>query len=469
MFREHCTFTNGIYVKDLKRLHRDLNDVIIIDNSPLAFHFDVCNGLPITSFIDDKSDKELFKLDFILESLSQVNDVRMFIPLFVKNQEINFYKAKDLFLVEKRHISHLKHLPHSNTFSGRDIESTKSGNCQNDQNKSESFLQKNSEYFSQDEAKDKREEEKSLEAISKLEDKSTHIKCKTISSIVVKAFNKDKNNLNSEKSKSDQLMTKPLSNLNRNSYITPIQLQTQDKSKGTQLGRTRYSDQEYLNNDNIRFHNNTRGKDSGLGALPTSSSNASKISAQDQIKTNYSQKLASNTRKLGRSLQPHLRSEKSVSSKGENRKLDNSLNKSNARDNSKTSLESKYSKRTANIKICKISRNFKNDSVTSSKILKTSPIQLQSKFSTSKDKKTATSTLKKNSNKILGVKVYQINNSKTVKQPSFGKNMNCSTTPNKAKYSNRINYSSTYTNLKKKTESKEKGNKLSASNTYTSL
>jgi len=31
LFREHCTMINGAFVKDLKRLDRDLKDVIILD------------------------------------------------------------------------------------------------------------------------------------------------------------------------------------------------------------------------------------------------------------------------------------------------------------------------------------------------------------------------------------------------------------------------------------------------------
>ena len=31
LFREHCTSTNGIFVKDMSKLGRDLKDVIIVD------------------------------------------------------------------------------------------------------------------------------------------------------------------------------------------------------------------------------------------------------------------------------------------------------------------------------------------------------------------------------------------------------------------------------------------------------
>jgi carboxy-terminal domain RNA polymerase II polypeptide A small phosphatase len=39
LFREHCTYYNGIFVKDLSQIGRNLKDVIIIDNSPSAYLF----------------------------------------------------------------------------------------------------------------------------------------------------------------------------------------------------------------------------------------------------------------------------------------------------------------------------------------------------------------------------------------------------------------------------------------------
>ena len=39
LYREHCTYYNGLFVKDLSKLGRSLNDVIIIDNSPTSYLF----------------------------------------------------------------------------------------------------------------------------------------------------------------------------------------------------------------------------------------------------------------------------------------------------------------------------------------------------------------------------------------------------------------------------------------------
>eukprot|EP00048_Salpingoeca_helianthica_P022623 m.19374 g.19374 ORF g.19374 m.19374 type:complete len:229 (+) comp7577_c0_seq1:42-728(+) len=70
LFREHCVFFNGIYVKDLSRLGREVGHSIIIDNSPASYSFHPEHAVPITSWFDDKKDSELLALLPLLTELS---------------------------------------------------------------------------------------------------------------------------------------------------------------------------------------------------------------------------------------------------------------------------------------------------------------------------------------------------------------------------------------------------------------
>lgn len=75
LFREACTRQRGGYVKDLSKLGRDLDHVIIIDNSPICYAFQPNNAIPIRMFKDDMSDRELFDLIPILHALTEVDDI----------------------------------------------------------------------------------------------------------------------------------------------------------------------------------------------------------------------------------------------------------------------------------------------------------------------------------------------------------------------------------------------------------
>jgi len=62
LFREHCTFVDGSYVKDLSRLGRGMGDVIIIDNSKNCYKFQPENAMPSITWLEDKRDNQLVRM-----------------------------------------------------------------------------------------------------------------------------------------------------------------------------------------------------------------------------------------------------------------------------------------------------------------------------------------------------------------------------------------------------------------------
>lgn len=89
LFREHCTFYNNQFVKDMQRVGRRMEDIMILDNSPNCYQFQQENGLPIISWYDDPEDTELMNYLPALRLLSQVEDVRPVILQSVIDNEWN--------------------------------------------------------------------------------------------------------------------------------------------------------------------------------------------------------------------------------------------------------------------------------------------------------------------------------------------------------------------------------------------
>ena len=65
------------YIKDLRKLNRDLSQTILLDNSIYCFWYQISNGIPILSYNKDKAnDTELLKVEKYLLKLIHESDVR---------------------------------------------------------------------------------------------------------------------------------------------------------------------------------------------------------------------------------------------------------------------------------------------------------------------------------------------------------------------------------------------------------
>lgn len=77
LYRDSCTFRRGSYLKDLKKVGRDLTKVVIVDNLPENFLLQKDNGIGIKSWFNDNSqDTEILKLQSVLNCLITLDDVR---------------------------------------------------------------------------------------------------------------------------------------------------------------------------------------------------------------------------------------------------------------------------------------------------------------------------------------------------------------------------------------------------------
>jgi hypothetical protein len=81
------------YIKDLKKINKELRNIVFIDNNTISFKLQEKNGIPIKSWFDDYEDLELYKLIPILKNLSGFYDVRFEISKFVQNKTFIWSKS----------------------------------------------------------------------------------------------------------------------------------------------------------------------------------------------------------------------------------------------------------------------------------------------------------------------------------------------------------------------------------------
>jgi RNA polymerase II subunit A small phosphatase-like protein len=75
LFREACVQHYGNYVKDLTHLGRPLEHTLIIDNSPFSYMFQPDNAIPISSWFNDRNDRQLYDLLPFLDTIAACDDV----------------------------------------------------------------------------------------------------------------------------------------------------------------------------------------------------------------------------------------------------------------------------------------------------------------------------------------------------------------------------------------------------------
>ena len=106
LFREHCTSSGNLFIKDLRKVGRDLKDTIIIDNNPISYLYNKDNGIPIITWHSSQSDNELIKMIPLLEFLSKVDDVRIVIQKVVNGNYINYTEVNKL--IKKNCLNNIK-------------------------------------------------------------------------------------------------------------------------------------------------------------------------------------------------------------------------------------------------------------------------------------------------------------------------------------------------------------------------
>ncbi|SCU88115.1 LAFA_0E10814g1_1 [Lachancea sp. 'fantastica'] len=77
LFKEHCLYKDGVHIKDLSKLNRDIGKVIIVDCDPNSYKLQPENAVPLKPW-EGQADDGLLKLIPFLEYLAtqQMNDVR---------------------------------------------------------------------------------------------------------------------------------------------------------------------------------------------------------------------------------------------------------------------------------------------------------------------------------------------------------------------------------------------------------
>ncbi|KAL7717605.1 NLI interacting factor-like phosphatase [Entamoeba marina] len=77
LYKNSCIKVGSLFIKDLRRLGRDLKRIVIIDKTPTSFGYHLENGILITTWSQQQNDKELEEILPLLYALNEEQDVRV--------------------------------------------------------------------------------------------------------------------------------------------------------------------------------------------------------------------------------------------------------------------------------------------------------------------------------------------------------------------------------------------------------
>ena len=147
-YRYNCILNKGMYIKDLRIIGKPFKDLIIIDNNPISYAYNINNGLPILSWYGDREDIELLKLIPLLKFLSKVDDVTYIIPQIV-NREKNKIKYSLINKLINNEDSN-SNLNQPNNFGGgnkkRNVIEKNENNIKNNNDNEVAFNDRNNNY-----------------------------------------------------------------------------------------------------------------------------------------------------------------------------------------------------------------------------------------------------------------------------------------------------------------------------------
>lgn len=71
LFREACVAYGKVFVKDMRKMGRSMDNIMIIDNIPTSYCFTEDNGIPIITWTHEQDDQELARLLPFLEDIAK--------------------------------------------------------------------------------------------------------------------------------------------------------------------------------------------------------------------------------------------------------------------------------------------------------------------------------------------------------------------------------------------------------------